>query len=65
MHGGVYDLYAVSNHTGNLKNGHYTAFCLNPVTKQWYLFDDHKVTLVAAEKVVTKQAYVLFYKIRE
>ncbi len=62
--GGVYDLYAVSNHTGNLKNGHYTAYCLNPINRNWYLFDDHKVTPVAADKVVTKQAYVLFYKLR-
>ena len=32
----VYDLYAVSNHFGNLKNGHYTANAQNPVTKAWH-----------------------------
>jgi len=36
-----YDLYAVSNHMGDLGGGHYTAFCKNAVNKQWYSFDDN------------------------
>lgn len=28
----IYDLYAVSNHYGNMGFGHYTAYCKNPVT---------------------------------
>lgn len=32
----VYDLYAVSNHFGNLKNGHYTAYARNPITRIWH-----------------------------
>ena len=36
----IYDLYAVSNHYGNMGFGHYTAYCQNPTTNQWYEFDD-------------------------
>jgi ubiquitin C-terminal hydrolase len=28
-----YDLYAVANHFGDLDEGHYTAYCFNPVFK--------------------------------
>jgi hypothetical protein len=36
-----YDLYAVSNHYGGLRSGHYTAVCKNPVVERWFKFDDH------------------------
>ena len=32
----IYDLYAVSNHYGGLKGGHYTAFARNPVVGKWH-----------------------------
>jgi len=38
----------VSNHFGNLKNGHYTAYARNPVYGKWNNFDDHIVTEMAA-----------------
>merc|ERR1712136_519218 len=31
----IYDLYAVSNHQGGLRGGHYTAFGLNEISKTW------------------------------
>lgn len=40
----IYDLYGVSNHFGNMGFGHYTAYCQNPVTNQWYEFDDSRVS---------------------
>jgi ubiquitin carboxyl-terminal hydrolase 4/11/15 len=61
----VYDLYAVSNHFGGLDGGHYTAFCRNPVLGKWYDCDDSTVTKMSASDVVTKAAYVLFYKRRQ
>ena len=59
-----YDLYAVSNHFGSLSGGHYTAFAKNPYYKKWYNFDDTDVARVNEQDVVTKAAYVLFYKRR-
>ena len=40
----IYDLYAVSNHSGGLNGGHYTAYAQNPINKKWYEFDDSHVT---------------------
>ena len=31
----VYDLYAVSEHSGGLGGGHYTAVCRNSIDKKW------------------------------
>ena len=60
----IYDLYAVSNHFGNLGGGHYTAFAKNPHHKRWYNFDDSDVSKASESDVVTKAAYVLFYRRR-
>ena len=61
----IYDLYAVSNHYGNLNGGHYTAYCKNTTTDKWYEFDDTKVTQISDKKIVSKAAYLLFYSRRK
>lgn len=61
----LYDLYAVSNHFGSLSGGHYTAYAKNCVYKKWYHFDDSDVSRASATEVVSKAAYVLFYKLRK
>lgn len=59
----IYELYAVSNHYGNMGFGHYTAYGRNPIDKEWYDFDDSHVTGVSdSNKVVTEAAYNLFYR---
>ncbi|XP_022190980.2 ubiquitin carboxyl-terminal hydrolase 2 [Nilaparvata lugens] len=60
----IYDLYAVSNHSGSSQYGHYTAACRHPDTKQWHFFNDSNVSPLGTAKVVTSQAYVLFYEQR-
>ena len=43
----VYNLYAVSNHSGNALGGHYTAYCRNPALGEWYSYNDtryHQIT---------------------
>lgn len=60
----VYDLFAVSNHFGNLGGGHYTAFCKLATDEQWYCFDDAHVSPVNPSDVQTAAAYVLFYRRR-
>eukprot|EP00887_Chlorella_sp_A99_P006654 scaffold3.g6654.t1 len=55
----VYDLYAVSNHYGNLSGGHYTAMCrvADPGGDDaWFSFNDEAVS-----RVVSEYAYILFY----
>ena len=60
----IYDLYAVSNHTGNTMGGHYWAYVKNH-DENWYKFNDNIVTTLQKDKVVSKLAYCLFYKKRE
>ncbi len=59
----IYDLIAVSNHTGSLRHGHYTAYARQEVsTDQWYEFDDAVVSTISSNsKIVTADAYLLFY----
>ena len=33
----VYDLYAVSHHSGGMGGGHYTAVCKNALNNKWYV----------------------------
>ncbi|XP_028849343.1 ubiquitin carboxyl-terminal hydrolase 11 isoform X2 [Denticeps clupeoides] len=56
-----YDLIAVSNHYGGLRDGHYTSYARNKDNGQWYYFDDSKVTDAKEEQIVTNAAYLLFY----
>ncbi|KAM9855966.1 ubiquitin carboxyl-terminal hydrolase 11 [Aulostomus maculatus] len=56
-----YDLIAVSNHYGGLRDGHYTSYACNKDNGQWYYFDDSKVTYAREDQIVTNAAYVLFY----
>jgi ubiquitin carboxyl-terminal hydrolase 4/11/15 len=57
----LYDLYAVSNHYGNMGFGHYTAYGKNAQNGKWYDFDDSSVSPVDEDKIVTEAAYNLFY----
>lgn len=45
---------------GSLGGGHYTAYARNG--DQWYLFDDSRVEKVEPEKIVSSDAYLLFYE---
>lgn len=56
-----YQLYAVSNHYGSMKGGHYTSFCKNPLMKKWHKFDDHEIYEMSRSDVKTSAAFVLFY----
>lgn len=56
-----YDLYGVVNHYGSLRGGHYTAY-LHKNNKGWLVFDDSRVAMIPKEKVVSRDAYVLFYQ---
>ncbi|KDO29822.1 hypothetical protein SPRG_19708 [Saprolegnia parasitica CBS 223.65] len=78
VNSGLYDLYAVANHTGGLSEGHYTTYCrfdlpknddvmlesVVPTSHVWLCFDDEVVGEIPSSKVVSNAAYVLFYKRR-
>ncbi|XP_053547346.1 ubiquitin carboxyl-terminal hydrolase 2 [Bombina bombina] len=59
----LYNLYAVSNHSGTTMGGHYTAYCKNPNNGEWYTFNDSRVTPMSSSQVKSSDAYVLFYEL--
>lgn len=65
----IYDLYAVCNHYGSRSWGHYTAIARQWdesgwMDQQWYKFDDSDCEPVSESRVMTKDAYMLFYRRR-
>lgn len=69
----VYDLYGVVNHMGGMAGGHYTAYTnsavgrgfTDPRGEYWHEFNDSTVSRVPPQAVVTRYAYVLFYRRRK
>eukprot|EP00761_Pharyngomonas_kirbyi_P012405 gb/GECH01012432.1/.p1 GENE.gb/GECH01012432.1/~~gb/GECH01012432.1/.p1 ORF type:complete len:861 (+),score=178.12 gb/GECH01012432.1/:1-2583(+) len=60
----IYDLYAVSNHSGGLGGGHYTAYVKNSKNGKWFLFNDSSVSPASEDHIKSNSAYVLFYQRR-
>jgi len=60
----TYDLMAVVKHYGDHTGGHYVACTLDPVDKNWYNISDTQIKgpLEDDFEIVTKYAYVLFYR---
>jgi len=61
----IYDLYGVINHMGSIGGGHYTAYVHSPSFEDWVEFDDENVQKLDKEQIVSKAAYVLFYRRRD
>lgn len=58
----VYNLYATSNHSGNLGGGHYTAICRNFISDKWFEFNDENVNeIVSFSTLHSSSSYILFY----
>jgi len=60
----LYDLIAISEHSGGLGGGHYTAAAKSCSNQKWYSFNDSYVSSTSPEDHVSSRAYVLFYKRR-
>jgi len=57
-----YELYGLVRHMGSLSGGHYIAYCRRPDDPEsWFCFDDSSVTSAPLQKVLQKEAYLLFY----
>ncbi|KAF9101438.1 ubiquitin-specific protease doa4 [Mortierella sp. GBA35] len=57
----IYDLYAVSNHSGKVSSGHYTACVRDNASNGWTNFDDTRVSPCDQSVAVSAQGYTLFY----
>jgi len=57
----IYDLYAVSNHTGCVSGGHYYCNILNANNK-WYNFNDTMIREIPISKIINDDTYCLFYR---
>ncbi|XP_034024912.1 ubiquitin carboxyl-terminal hydrolase 32 [Thalassophryne amazonica] len=57
----VYNLYAISCHSGILGGGHYVTYAKNPNDK-WYCYNDSSCKEVHSEEIDTDSAYILFYE---
>ena len=57
-----YDLIAISNHSGYLGGGHYTAYAKNSIDKKWHSFNDSYVSEVNEGSLIGEEAYVLIYQ---
>ena len=61
----VYDLYGITNHSGNSLGGHYTSFVRVSKSNKWYHFNDTEVKEVTdLTNLVTPKAYCFFYRKR-
>merc|ERR1712038_2116689 len=50
----VYECYGVSNHSGTLHGGHYTACCRNPFKEDtWNFYNDRCVSGLTSDRVIT------------
>jgi ubiquitin carboxyl-terminal hydrolase 8 len=57
-----FKLYAVSNHSGTMDGGHYTAMCRHFQFDKWFKFDDSEVKdMNGTSDVVSPMSYILFY----
>jgi ubiquitin carboxyl-terminal hydrolase 2/21 len=59
----LFNCYAVSNHSGTLYSGHYTANARNPYTGQWHHFNDSRVSKTSTSSVISGEAYLLFFEL--
>ena len=61
-----YNLFAINNHTSfngiGISFGHYFSYCKNELNNKWYDYDDDTVTEIELDDLVTKNAYILFYR---
>ena len=58
----LYDLSAVVNHHGGLRGGHYTCYARGlDGNAPWLCLDDSSVRPIDPKKVVSHDAYILFY----
>ena len=61
----IYSLIAVSNHSGSMGGGHYTAQCKSAMNSKWYECNDSMVRESMVASGPSSSAYVLFYRLQD
>jgi ubiquitin carboxyl-terminal hydrolase 6/32 len=62
--GTIYNLVAITCHSGVLGGGHYTSFCRNP-NGMWYYFNDSSCKETSEERIIEESPYMLFYEMKD
>uniref|UniRef100_A0A8C1GQN1 ubiquitinyl hydrolase 1 n=1 Tax=Cyprinus carpio TaxID=7962 RepID=A0A8C1GQN1_CYPCA len=57
----LYNLYAISCHSGIMGGGHYVTYAKNP-NEKWYCYNDSSCKEVHSDEIDTDSAYILFYE---
>uniref|UniRef100_A0A670YV54 ubiquitinyl hydrolase 1 n=1 Tax=Pseudonaja textilis TaxID=8673 RepID=A0A670YV54_PSETE len=57
----IYNLYAISCHSGIMGGGHYVTYAKNPNDK-WYCYNDSSCKELHPDEIDTDSAYILFYE---
>ncbi|XP_071030491.1 ubiquitin carboxyl-terminal hydrolase 32-like [Oncorhynchus clarkii lewisi] len=60
----MYNLYAISCHSGILGGGHYVTYAKNP-NEKWYCYNDSSCKELQSEEIDADSAYILFYEQQE
>ncbi|TNV74576.1 hypothetical protein FGO68_gene4032 [Halteria grandinella] len=67
--GNKYQLQSVVQHQGNGDGGHYVTYCKDQGVKEWYQYDDSRVSKVhkdrKKEEIVNSNSYLLIYRRRD
>jgi ubiquitin C-terminal hydrolase len=59
----IYDLYSINNHSGrSINSGHYFTYSKHLLNNNWFEFNDNNVSSINENKIITKNAYILFYQ---
>lgn len=58
-----YELSSVIVHKGDVNTGHYVNYAREG--REWFLFDDSKVTMVDESDVLSAEAYLLLYVVSD
>ena len=58
----LYDLYAVVTHLGKHQTGHFRVSAKSSIDGKWYNFDDSRVLPCEESRIVSRDAYILFYQ---
>uniref|UniRef100_A0ABM5ENA4 ubiquitinyl hydrolase 1 n=1 Tax=Pogona vitticeps TaxID=103695 RepID=A0ABM5ENA4_9SAUR len=57
----IYNLYAISCHSGIMGGGHYVTYAKNP-NEKWYCYNDSSCKESHPDEIDTDSAYILFYE---
>jgi ubiquitin C-terminal hydrolase len=61
----TYDLVAVTNHIGSMNGGHYFSFVKSLTDSNWYCQNDSDSIKIEESNIISNNAYILFYQLRE